>query len=487
MQNNKISGNNIISNIFWKFAERILAQLVSLIVSIILARLLLPDDFGAVAMVMVFITIADVLVTSGIPAALIQKKDADELDFSSVFHFNIWFSIILYVLIFASAGLVADFYENDILEPVLRVLGLRIIIAGINSVQHSYVSRHMLFKKYFWSTLFGTLISGIIGIIMAYTDFGVWALVAQYMVNTTVDTIVLFITVDWRPKLIFSFTRVKQLFSFGWKILFEGVCNTIHGQLVNLIIGKVYTSGDLAYYTRGQQFPSLIVTNITSSIGAVLFPAMANEQDDKQVVLELLRKSVRVSSYVVYPMLVGLAVVAKPFICVILTDKWIDTVPYLVLFCVLNLPVVGMIPRHQALNGTGRSDVFMYEHIIARVVAIVILLLTYKISILAILIGSSSSTIIMTLIIAYTSKRFNGYKYREQLTDILPTTIGCILMGIPVYFLSYLPLSNIIILIFQLLLGMTIYIGYSLLFKLEEYSICRNYILFFLKKIKKKE
>lgn len=200
-----MSGKNlkrkIISGLFWKFGERITAQIVSLIVTIILARLLSPDEFGAVSLIMVFITIANVFVSNGFGNALVQKKDADNLDFSSVFYINIAMSIGLYFVLFLIAPLIAGFYNIPVLEPTLRVLGLRIIVASINSIQHAYVSRNMLFKRFFWSTLFGTLVSGIVGIIMAYKGLGVWALVAQYLTNTCIDTIVLWITVKWRPIL----------------------------------------------------------------------------------------------------------------------------------------------------------------------------------------------------------------------------------------------------------------------------------------------
>ena len=479
--------DTIISNVIWKFAERILAQLVSLIVSIELARILLPDDYGAITMVSVFITVANVFVTSGIPYALIQKKDADELDFSSCFHFNLGLSVLIYILLFFTAPYIAAFYEIDVLSPVVRVMGLRIIIASINSVQHSYVSRHMMFKKYFWSTLFGTLVSGVVGIWMALKGLGVWALVAQYMTNTVIDTIVLFITVNWRPKLIFSFSRVVTLFRFGWKILFEGLSNTFVGELHKLIIGKVYTEADLAYYGKGQQFPGLIVNNITTAIGSVLFPAMSDEQDNKERVLDILRKSVRTSTYVVFPMLTGLAATAMPFITVVLTDKWIETVPYLQVLCLIYAPTVGMIPRHQAINSIGRSDVFMYEHIIARVISIIVLLFTYKISILAIVLDSLISTTILSLIIAYTSKKFNDYSYKDQLKDILPTLIGCLIMGIPVYFLSYLNLPMLLILIMQVIVGIVIYFAYSKIFKLEELRICVSYLLVLKDKLTKKQ
>lgn len=466
----------IITNVIWKFAERILAQGVSLLVSIILARLLMPEDYGAIAMVTVFITVANVFVTSGIPNALIQKKDADALDFSSVFYFNFGVSVCIYLLLFLFAPAIAAFYELEILCPVVRVMGLRIVVASVNSVQHAYVSRHMMFRKYFFSTLFGTLCSGIVGIVMAYMGAGIWALVAQYMVNTTVDTIILFITVNWRPKWAFSFQRVKRLLNFGWRILFEGLSDTVVGQVQNLIIGKVYTAGDLACYTKGQQFPAVIVSNSVSSIGAVLFPAMSNVQDQKEYVLQMLKKSVRMASYIIYPVLTGLAVVAPSFVHVVLTDKWAGAIPFLQAFCLLNAPSVAMIPRHQALNALGRSDVFMYEHMIARAVSIVLLMFTYRISVWAILCGSFASTAILMAIIAFTSKRYVGYSYLDQIKDIIPTLIGCAVMGIPVYFLQFLNLPHFPMLIVQVVTGMTIYILYSAIFKVPEFQTCLSMI-----------
>ena len=272
--------NKVLSGLFWKFGERISAQLVTFIVSIVLARLLSPDDYGNIALVTVFITIANVFVVNGFGSALIQKQEADNVDFSSVFYANIVFSCILYVIIFLVSPVVADFYASPILCPVLRVLGLRIPVAAINSVQQAYVSRHMLFKKFFFSTLFGTLLSGVVGCVMAYMGFGIWALVAQYLVNTSVDTIVLWFTVRWRPDFVFSFSRVKVLLSYGWKLLLSGLLDTGYTQLRSLIIGKKYTSADLAYYNRGQQYPQLVVTNINTSISSVLFPAISKCQDD---------------------------------------------------------------------------------------------------------------------------------------------------------------------------------------------------------------
>ena len=479
-------GNSIITNVIWKFAERILAQVVSLIVSIVLARILLPEDYGAIAMVTVFITIANVFVTEGIPNSLIQKKNTDDLDYSSVFVFNLCLSIFLYFVIYISAPLISSFYNMDILTPVIRVMGLKIIVASFNSVQHAYVSKNMMFKKYFWSTLFGTLISGVIGIVMAYKGFGIWALVAQYMVNSTVDTIVLFFTVDWRPKLKCNLNRLSYLIKFGWKMLFEGVTNTIVQQLQNLIIGKIYTSADLAYYTKGQQFPSLVVTNISSAIASVLFPAIANEQDNENKVLSILRKSSRLSYYVVFPMLTGLAMVAKPFISIVLTEKWIDAVPFFQAFCIINATYVWLIPRHQALNGKGRSDVYLLEHLFYRVILIGVLLLTFRISIATMVLGQVICSLVLCGIVCYTSYKYNGYCVLDQLSDALPSLIGCAVMTIPTYMIGLLNVNLYLKLLCQCLAGIVVYVSYSIIFKVEEYTLCRKYLGVMITKFKRR-
>lgn len=209
----------VISGLFWKFAERIGAQGVNLIVSIVLARILVPEDYGTVALVTIFITISNVFMETGLSTALIQKKDADDLDFSSVFYCNVIVSIFLYIIIFLVSPLVAKFYNNAQLTIVLRVLAISVLIAGVKSIQNAYVARKMIFKKFFICTSIGTVCSAIVGIWMAYNNYGVWALVAQQLTNTTIDTIMLWITVKWRPMIQFSFTRLKELFSFGWKIL----------------------------------------------------------------------------------------------------------------------------------------------------------------------------------------------------------------------------------------------------------------------------
>lgn len=289
-ENNQNMKSKVLSGLFWKFAERILAQLVSLVVSIVLARLLLPEDYGAVSLVTIFITLANVFVVDGLGVSLIQKKDADDVDFSTVFYFNIVFSCAIYFLLYLFAPVLAAFYDMPILCPVVRVLGLKIPIAGINSVQQAFVSRKMIFKKFFFSTLIGTVISAVVGIAMAYYGFGVWALVCQYLINSVIDTIVLWLTVRWRPIRTFSIERMKGLFSYGWKLLVQSLLVTLYGNLRSLVIGKVYSSADLAFYNKGGQFPNLIVTNVDSAINSTLFPAMSKEQNNTERVRAIARR-----------------------------------------------------------------------------------------------------------------------------------------------------------------------------------------------------
>lgn len=256
----------------WRFLERCGAQGVTFLVSIVLARLLDPSVYGTVALVTVFTAILQVFVDSGMGNALIQKKDADDLDFSSVFYFNLSACILLYVGMFFAAPLIASFYNMPDLTPVVRVLSLTLIISGVKNVQKAYVSRNLLFKKFFFATLGGTIGAAVIGIWMAWKGYGVWALVAQHLFNATLDTIILWVTVKWRPKRVFSLERLKGLFSYGWKLLVSALLDTGYNNLRSLIIGKLYTSADLAFFNRGKQFPNLVVTNINTSIDSVLLP-----------------------------------------------------------------------------------------------------------------------------------------------------------------------------------------------------------------------
>ena len=350
----------IFSNFIWRFAERCGAQAVKLIVELVLARFLLPDDYGTIALVTVFITILNVFVDSGLGNALIQKKNADDLDFSSVFYFNLIWCFILYLLLFAFAPVISIFYGIPELTVIVRVLGITVLISGLKNVQQAFVSRNMLFKKFFFATLGGTFGAAILGITMAYFGFGVWALVAQQLFNTAMDTLILWITVKWRPKKVFSVQRLKVLFNYGWKLLASGLLETIYNNIRSLVTGKLYTASDLAFYNQGDKLPNIIVGNINNSIDSVLLPVMSNEQDNVEQIKEITRKSIKISTYVMAPLMMGLAVTADTLIVLILTEKWLPCVFFLKIFCVTYMFQPIHTANLNAIKALGRSDLLKF-------------------------------------------------------------------------------------------------------------------------------
>lgn len=482
IQNNNLTSKTL-SSIIWKFAERISAQLVTTVVGIILARILMPEDYGIVAIVNIVITICNVFVSSGFGTALIQKKDADDVDFSSVFYANIAISIILYFIVFMIAPYIAKFYENDLLTPVLRVMGIRLPIAAINSIQQAYISRKLQFRKFFIATLFGTIISDVVGIYMAYSGFGVWSLVAQYLTNVCIDTIVLTIVIKWRPKFVLSWKKLKGLLSYGWKLLLSGLLDTGYNELRSLIIGKKYSSEDLAYYDQGKKYPSLITTNIDSSITSVLLSSMSKIQDDKEKVKQATRKSIQISSYILFPCMVGFACVAEQFVHVVLTDKWLPVVPYLMIMCF----VYAFYPIHTAnltaIKAMGRSDLFLILEIIKKVVGLASILISMWFGVFWIAISSMITTIIGTIINAFPNKKLLNYSYFEQIKDLLPNLCIAAIMGGIVYAMNYLSLvisiPSVALLILQIVVGIIIYIVLSVVTK----NFGFNFILGYVKKI----
>lgn len=461
--------SKVLSGFLWKFAERISAQLVTFVVSIVVARLLSPEHYGAIAIVNIFIALANVFVISGFGNSLIQKKDADDTDFSSVFYFNILMAIVMYAVVFMCAPVIARFYDMPILSPVLRVMGLRLIVAGINSVQHAYVSKKMFFKRFFWSTLGGTLASGVVGIIMAYQGFGIWALAAQYMTNTTVDTIVLWFTVKWRPRLLFSIKRLGKMFSYGWKLLVSALLETGYNELRSLVIGKMYTSSDLAYYNKGASFPNLVVTNINSSIQSVLFPAMSNAQDKREQVKAMCRRSIRISSYIMLPMMAGLALVAEPFVKLLLTEKWLPCVPYLQIACF----TLAFMPIHtanlQAIKAMGRSDIFLKLEIIKKIMGLAILICAAPFGVLRIAQSSMLATVASSVINSYPNKKLLGYSYFEQIKDLFNGLLPLIMMSVLVYLTGMINISDFALIFIQVIVGMISYAGVSALKKNDSF------------------
>ena len=456
--------------LFWKFAERITAQMISLFVSVILARLLLPSDYGAVALVMVFINIADVFVSGGMGSALIQKKKVDNVDFSSVFYVNIMLSFLIYAVLFFSAPYIAVFYDMPVLSKVLRVLGIRIPIAAINSIQQAYVSRNMLFKRFFYATLLGTLVSGFAGVFMAYHGFGVWALVTQYMINSCTDTLVLWVTVKWRPELKYSWKKAKDLISYGWKLLVSGLLDTGYNELRSLFIGRLYSPSELAFYNQGDKYPKIIVININSSIGSVLFPAISQYQDDRERVKSMTRRSIQVSSYLMWPLMFGLAVTAEPLVRLILTEKWLPCVPFLRIFCFS----YGLWPVHtanlQALNAMGRSDLFLKLEVIKKILGISVLMISLHMGPLAIAWSLLMTGIMATFINSAPNRKILKYSYKEQFMDLMPSFFLSFFMALLIYPVSFMELPDLFLIFLQTVIGAVIYLAGSIITKNQSFQ-----------------
>ena len=472
----------ITSNLIWRLLERFGAQGVTLIVSIVLARILDPKIYGIIALITVITTILQVFIDIGLGTALIQKKNADSLDFSTVFYFNFVMCILLYIILFFAAPFIADFYKMLELVPVIRVLGLILLISGFKNIQNAYVSRHLLFKKYFFATLGGTITAAFVGIIMAYNGLGIWALVAQNLVNQLIDTIILWITVKWRPTREFSLDRLKKLFSYASKLLLSSLLDTVWGQLRQLIIGKKYSSTDLAFYNKGNEYPNYAVIALNSSIDSVLLPVMSKEQDNPQNVKAMTRRAIKTSSFILWPMMMGFAACSRAFVSIVLTDKWLPSVPYLIIFCI----VYAFYPIHtanlNAIKALGRSDLFLKLEIIKKIVSLGIILVTMWYGPLWLAIGSIVGSALSQIINTWPNRKLLGYKYHEQIMDIFPYISLSVVMAIIVYCIGNLNINNIIVLIIQVLVGILIYIGGAYFFKFESFTYCFNIIKKLLKR-----
>lgn len=477
-----------VNGFLWRFAEKWGAQAIVFVVSIILARKLEPAAYGTVALANVFIAVLGVFVDSGMGNALIQKKNADDLDFSSMFYFNMAMCLVLYTIMFFAAPLIAKFYGIPELTAMVRVSSLTLIVSGVKNVQQAYVSRHMLFKRFFFASLGGTIIAAAVGIAMAYMGFGAWAIIAQSLIDATLDTVILWFTVKWRPKKMFSFLRLKALFSYGWKLLVSGLIDTIYNKLRTLIIGKRYTSEDLAFYNKGENFPSLFVTNINTAIDSVLFPTMSKAQDDKAVVRQMTRRAIKTSTYILMPLMMGLAVCAEPIIRILFTDKWLPCVFFLRVFCFS----YAFWPIHtanlNAIKAVGRSDIFLKLEILKKSINLLAIGVTMFISVEAMAWSVIFTSISGQIINSWPNKKLLGYSYLSQIKDMLPSILLSCFMGAAVWSITLLPIGNDwLMLAIQVPLGIAIYVGGSKLFKFEMFDYLLNAIKEFLAKRKQKK
>lgn len=461
------NSKKIVSGLFWVYLENISVQIVNFVISVILARLLDPSHYGTVALLMVFISMANVFVTSGISSALIQKKDADDLDYSTMFWFNLLVALVLYGILFAAAPAVGRYYNDEALILMFRILTLSIPLSAFNCIQHAYVSSHMVFKKSFISSSGGTLLSGIVGVILAYCGLGVWALVVQRILQVAFNTVLLKMVIKWTPKRIFSFKRLKPLLSFGWKMMATGLLFTGYSELRSLIIGKRYSAADLGYYDRGYSFPKLVASNIDSSITRVLFPALANEQNEKRRLAEKTRRAGKTSAYIMTPILWGLAIIAHPLVLLLLGEKWLPCVPYMQIMCLVWWLQPTQTCSAQAIKAIGRSDLYLYIEIISKVIGLGLLAyaVLVKDSVFAIAVMFLLGQAIAVLIYGSVSAKYVGYKIRHQMADLFVPVLMSAVVCAYAYLISKVIDNNLLCMLVQVSGGVVIYLVLSKLTK----------------------
>lgn len=460
--------SKILSGLFWQYFQRIGNQLVGFIVSVILARLLLPEDFGAIALIGVFITISNIFVDSGFGNALIQRKDIDDVDTSSVFYTNIVISVSIYVIIYIISPFVAQFYEMPILCALLRIQALQVILMAFYCVQNAMLVRNMKFKINFYVNLTAVIISSIIGITCAYNGCGVWSLVASQLTMQIINVVGYWIMVGWRPKLIFSFTRIRSLLGYGSRILAGSLLHVIYNNVYNLIIGKRYSSTQLGYYNRGQLIPTILVENAANTINGVMFPAMSSIQDDRERLLVLVRKMVSIVAFVVFLLISLLLPLSHDIVIVLLTEKWLPCVPFMQIVCVTVCFTPFILINSAILTSLGESDKYLKTTFISKLLSIILILLSSFVGIYFMVAMGCVAAIISVWITGFWNNKLIGYSWKYFLHDILPSMILAIIVSSLLFGLNYCRLPLLLYIIVGGLTGLGVYCATAYFLKFKQ-------------------
>ena len=462
-----------ISGVFWQLLQKGSSQAITFIVSVVLARLILPEDFGIVAMTSIFLTIAGVLAESGLGTSLVQKKNIDDIDKNTVFFFGLFLSILLYCLLFFLAPLIGKMYKTNEIVPILRIAGLTLLVSSFSSIQQSLVMRELNFRNYFYANLISCIISAIIGLILAFKGYGAWALVGQGLTKTFTGIFVLFCFVRWTPRLNFSWKHLKTLYSFGFNLSAASLIGTICYELRGFLIGLRFFPSDLAFYNRGNSVPGLINDNVSGTISTVLFPAIAQLQDDRIAVKKSMRRAMMTSSFFIAPLMMLIAATSKQIILLLFTDIWAAAIPFMQCLSIANIPNVLGSANLQAINAIGRSDITFKLEFIKKPVYLLLVFWGVTISPLTIAVGYLIYTFIGSAINAIPNKKLIAYSYIEQLVDIFPQILLSLIAASLAWLIGQLNGSLYLIIVLQWLIGAGTYYGLAKLFHIESL----NYIL----------
>lgn len=478
-----MDNKNIVSSLIYKFAERLAVKGAGLIIGIVLARLLLPEEFGQVAIITIFINLANSIIQTGFNSALVQQKEVDEKDYSTVFYITTALSAAIVAILYVTAPYIAIYYESPSLVWPIRAYSFSLFFGAFNSIQVAKMQREMRFKPMMYTSFIATILSGVLGVALAYMNFGIWALVVYGCSNIVFSCITMLFTANWFPKLVFSLKRAQILFSFGWKMLVSGILCSVYNDIRSLIIGKRYSMDDLAYYNRGQQYPEVISTTIDSAIQSVMFPAMAKSQNDTAQMRAMIKRSISLGAFVITPVMIGLAAVAHSLMILLLTEKWLPSVIFMQLICIAGITYTFMSSSLIAIKALGRSDIYMKLEIVRRIVMLVILLIAIFVfdSVLAIAISYVVSSFLDMFIAAVPLKKLLDYDGFKQVRDNWKTLVASFAMGAAVYFIGFLPIHKIALLFIQIIAGVLIYLLLCVLLRIESFY----YVFNLLKKIKR--
>lgn len=455
----------------WSTVERFSVQGIMFVVMIIMARILTPADYGLVGMLTIFIAISQSLIDSGFSQALIRKQDRSEIDNSTVFYFNIGVGIILYIILFLLAPLIAKFYNEPLLIPITRTIGLSLILNSLVVVQRAMLTVQLDFKTQAKASLSGAIISGVIGIWMAYSGFGVWAIVWQQISNFAVITALLWILSKWKPIWAYSWKSFNELFSFGSKLLASGLLDTMYRNIYLIVIGKVFKASDLGYYTRANQFADFASSNITGIFQRVTYPVLCTIQEDDKRLAEVYRKLLKTSAFVIFPLMLGLAAVASPMVITILTEKWLYSAVLIQILCFSQM----WFPVHSInlnlLQVKGRSDLFLRLEIIKKIIGVVILCVTLPFGLIALCWGMVANSMITLIINTHYTGKLIHLGFIAQIRDLLPILILSSVMALTVFLtVTFIPMPTEIALAVGILEGLILYVALAKIFHFKELS-----------------
>lgn len=465
----KLQNKTIYASLAWNFFERICVECVQLVISIILARILLPEDYGILALITIFISISTVIVETGLSSSIINKEDITKKQINFIFSISLLASIVLYAVIFFGAPLIAKFYDaynSTLLIKLLRVYSLVLPIGAITSVQMAVVHKNMQFKKMFFVNFISVIVSGAIGVFLAVNDYGVWALIAQQMTSKAILFISLTLILKWIPTLGKPDKESWGMIKYGSNILGLGLFNVVYNQFSSITVGKIYTPNSLAFYNKAQTFPSMIATNTDYSMQKVMFSAYSKEKDDINRIKEMMRNTISIISFILFPLLLGMFATTENIVYCLLSEKWIPSVPYMRLFCLFYLLQPFKTTGAQALNGIGKSKLSLRVGIVSKSIGICLMLSTVWFGLVYLLIGLIVSEIIASIFYCFLNKKYFNYTIGEQIKDFMPSLICSSIMCILVVMIgeTMQSLAPIITLIIQCLSGIIIYFVASLLF-----------------------